>query len=1275
MRGRKAGAFAEYVPKPGVRVLRTVVAGCCFLGLAFAGAMGSAFAQPLEVEDGAIGGVLQVLDAPSATEPPVIHQTEEGFIRFLVAPPGGQFVARETGNKAAGAAGVARVFIEDHGAAFGILSGSTHFEELSTKSHRDANYVRLNQYYGGVPVFGAQVVVQVGADSGIHAIVSDIMRDTRALDDGAISLAPAVSSAAAVTRASQELGRVAGVNPANFSVLGNAALEVYRPAVLGLEGQTKLVWRFRLVAGGSVPADFEVLVDAHAGEVAFYYSRLENALDRQVFDANGTFVKPGTPARVEGGGATGIADVDAAYEFLGDTYNFYLEQHGWDSYDGDGSPVIATVNLPFDNACWGCSFDPKTVGTDEVNETSFGAGWAIDDMVAHELTHGLTQETSGLIYFGFSGAINESFSDMWGEWVDLTNDNGNDSAAVRWFIAEDLSAPILTRIGLDPRTPGIRSMKDPTIFGDPDRLGSPFLFDTTSFIDNGGVHFNSGIGNKLAYLLTDGDTFNGFTVQGMGIPATADLMFGTQFLLTASADYHDLFLALGASAVNLGMDFGQRLNIANAGRAVEIVPAFLSESGLRDFRAIATEDTNGNPVIALRWTNPDAGLFDEVVLLRSPTRFPQSLTEGEILGRGSLRQYLDRDVIAGETYFYSVIADLTTGLPQVVSTLATAGETSSEVYTESFGGAEFTGRNALDLSFSQLLFTPVGRPADGLGSYNNYEATFIPNAFALPVAREDANGRARDITAPQDSGVIILLGDRPVSFFGQRYAQIFAGANGYIAFQTISADDTLNYPSLESHFAIPRISYLFSGSGILGDRLASSAGGSMWFRDLDDRIVVTYENVPQFNAQAPSSVGQTSTVQVEIWYSGQIRITYLDAVATSAIIGLSDGRGVPVDPSTIFPGVLPAGGLSDLSELPDDNMLLSIEPVAPPMVAAGAAAHFELFTFGPVGAAGPPVLSATWDGPGGVPFADNGDGTGTFYWETSLGDDGAYTVRVTATANGQVAFQDILVLVGFTTVLPRAIDLALVANELGEDPTQDRAITDESPLRAEYTYFHPDATGGGFGFFDEGASVIYWYRNSQVVTSLTNRPQVSPQATRSGDIWYFGVVPVSLSGLSGPIAFSPRVTVNGIPEIVSVTPSIGGVLGGEAVRIVGSRLAAPISVTFGGVNATSIRAISAGELEVTTPLHAPGSVDVVVNTVAGPGILQNAYTYLGAGSALQVVDVNNDGAIDALDVQLVVNAVLQLQSAKSADVNPDANRDGRVNASDIQVVVNRALHR
>lgn len=1279
MRGHWAGALTGCAaPESSGRrpALRGVIAGCFSLLWVVMSGMDAAQAAPLAVEEGAVGGVLETLDAPASTEAPVLDVTEEGFIRFLGAPPGGRFLARELG-KSSDLAATASTFIQDHSKAFGALSPSTNFKTGDVTDRGGSNYVRLNQYYGDLPVFGGQVVVQVGQDKGIRNVMSDIMRDTRALDDGSISLSPTVSSGQALAGAAKYFSdQTTALTAADFEGAGEATLQIFRPSVLGIDGQTRLVWHLRLVAHGAESVDNIVLVDAKTGQVAFYYSQLEHALNRTIYDADGSFATPTTPARVEGDGATGIVAVDDTYDFLGDTYNFYLSEHNYDSYDGSGSEIIAAVNVPFLNACWGCSLDPGSFdeGTGEINEMLFGAGFSLDDVVAHELTHGVTQSTSGLIYAGYSGAINESLSDMWGEWVDQTNDSDNDTEANRWIVGEELDPFILILFGLDPAVPGIRNMKDPTIKGDPDRLGSPLAVNPNGFFDNGGVHINSGIGNKLCYLLTDGGTFNGYTVEGLGVSMAADLFFGTQFLLTPAADYNDLFLALGASALELGLSFEERLNIANAGRAVEIVPPFLQETGLRNFRALSTEDTSGNPVIALNWTNPDSTLFSEVVLLRNPTRFPTDLNDGEELARGTISQYLDRAVVAGDTYFYSVIADLTTGLPQVVSTSATAGEPANDAMTESFGSlVDFSGRNAVDLSFSQLVFTPVGRPTNGLGSFNNYEATFIPNAFALPVAREDSEGRARDITTPQDSGVLISLGAHRVPFFGQPYSQIFAASNGYIAFQGIGLDDPLNYPSLESHFAIPRLSYFFAGSGIFGDRIASYAGGAMWYRLLDDRFVLTYENVPQFNFLTPSAIGSTSTVQVEMFYSGHIRITYLDAVATRAIIGLSDGRGVPVDPAELFPDVISVGGLGNLSELPTENELLSIDPVPAVVVDAGDIAVFDVSVSAPAAGGAPAVLSASWDGPGGVPFADNGNGTGKFYWQTTNADDGTYLVRVNATAAGEFAYQDIVVQVGSVVLLPEALNLQVITGEAGEDPTEDRAIADESSMRAAYTYYHPQQTGT-VGLFDEGTSVVYWYRNDQIVTSLTNRLQVSPQATRGGDVWYYGVVPVTLSGISGNITYSPRVTISGIPEIVSVTPPVGNVTGGQLVRIVGSRLSAPTSVTFGGVPATSVRAISAGELEVTTPLHASGAVDVVVNTIAGPGILQNGFTYLGADQLVEVTDVNNDGRINALDVQIVVNAVLRVQE-KAVAVNPDANRDGKVNASDIQVVVNKALNR
>ena len=192
-----------------------------------------------------------------------------------------------------------------------------------------------------------------------------------------------------------------------------------------------------------------------------------------------------------------------------------------------------------------------------------GVGFALaDDVVAHELTHGVTEHTSNLFYYYQSGAINESLSDIWGEFVDQTNLAGNDSASVKWLIGEDV-------IGLG----AIRDMEDPTTFGDPDRMTSPSYW--FSMGDSGGVHTNSGINNKAAYLMVEGGSFNGQTVTALGITKVAAIYYEVQTnLLTSGADYADLHDALFQACNNLigtgGITSVDCQQVQNAATAVEM---------------------------------------------------------------------------------------------------------------------------------------------------------------------------------------------------------------------------------------------------------------------------------------------------------------------------------------------------------------------------------------------------------------------------------------------------------------------------------------------------------------------------------------------------------------------------------------------------------------------------------------------------------------------------------------------------------------------------------
>ena len=186
----------------------------------------------------------------------------------------------------------------------------------------------------------------------------------------------------------------------------------------------------------------------------------------------------------------------------------------------------------FDNAAWEPDTHQMVLGDARTYAQA-------DDVIGHELTHAVTQTESDLYYAYQAGAINESLSDVFGELIDLTNGTGNDTPAVRWLIGEDV-------------VPGgaQRSMKDPTLYGQPDRMTSPDYW--TSEDDGGGVHFNSGVGNKAAYLMVDGDTFNGKTVTGLGIDKTEAIYYeAAANLLTSASDYQDLYNALQQACANL----------------------------------------------------------------------------------------------------------------------------------------------------------------------------------------------------------------------------------------------------------------------------------------------------------------------------------------------------------------------------------------------------------------------------------------------------------------------------------------------------------------------------------------------------------------------------------------------------------------------------------------------------------------------------------------------------------------------------------------------------
>ncbi|HXQ36963.1 MAG TPA: M4 family metallopeptidase, partial [Anaerolineales bacterium] len=231
---------------------------------------------------------------------------------------------------------------------------------------------------------------------------------------------------------------------------------------------------------------------------------------------------------------------DAAHRYAIGTFNMYDAQHNRNSIDNKGMKMISTVHYcdnsepfpqcPYANAFWS--------GDQMVYGDAYGFPLA-DDVVAHELTHGVTQHESNLFYYYQPGAINESFSDLWGEYYDQINGLGNDAAGVKWQIGEDVSG-----------YGAFRSMSNPPAFGDPDKMSSPNYHETDD--DNGGVHHNSGVNSKAAYLMVSGGTFNGKTVTALGWVKTISIYYEAQTnLLISGSDYSDLYYALQQACSNL----------------------------------------------------------------------------------------------------------------------------------------------------------------------------------------------------------------------------------------------------------------------------------------------------------------------------------------------------------------------------------------------------------------------------------------------------------------------------------------------------------------------------------------------------------------------------------------------------------------------------------------------------------------------------------------------------------------------------------------------------
>ncbi|WP_151082086.1 M4 family metallopeptidase [Nocardioides cynanchi] len=448
------------------------------------------------------------------------------------------------------ARGAARTHLARYGAALG-LAGSRLVAGRTTHSVTGDDVVRFAQWRGGLRVIGGAVAVDLRPDRQLGSITASVSRARVAPASYPRRKAVQTALAAALKRPG---------HPARADLAAHAVRRLDDPAVLGIARSSdpathaRGVWR--VVVDGGPTFRRLVLVDDRTGAVLQDVDLVER-LDRVVCDYdNGYHVDSPCDhgfARTESDPPSASADVNSAFDLAGVVSDFYQQIGGIDLTDLIGIDVAGQKKLassvriclpgaecPLQNAFWN--------GV----QMFYGDGFAgADDVVGHEMTHGVIQHNANLLYWGQSGAINESLADVMGEIIDHRHPGPGDSAS-SWTIGEDLP------IG------AIRSIEDPPLLGQPDTMTSPLY--AGGIDDNGAVHTDSGVGNKAFYLISQGGTFGGRTIHGMdgpGLAKTATLYLAVIQHLVSGSDYADLAEVLEQSCADLASHHGSGFGAAD----------------------------------------------------------------------------------------------------------------------------------------------------------------------------------------------------------------------------------------------------------------------------------------------------------------------------------------------------------------------------------------------------------------------------------------------------------------------------------------------------------------------------------------------------------------------------------------------------------------------------------------------------------------------------------------------------------------------------------------
>ncbi len=392
----------------------------------------------------AIGVVLcLILSSPAVAAP-----DRTSSVRALAGTSGQVAVSRATGvirfvrferpllasavAKDAAPESQAIAFLTAYRDAFGLTDPARELRLLETRREASgATHLAYTQVHRGIPVFATRLRVHFDAQGRMTVINGTVIPDLR------VDTVPAIPEAEAgrrATRLNSDPEPERRMKVASDDAQSSAMTEAVRPSagiiasrlvifraglVRGTQGTNHLAWEVRVQRGSS---ELEAAyVDAHTGRVIDRIPLSMEALDRRAFDGFPNF--PGTPFWEEND-AFPTADTDGndTIDFTSDTWNFFNNSFGRDSFDGAGARMDAVFHYVSASDCYSgyARVSPS-------RHVLFCYGIPGDDFVGHEWTHHYTDLTDGLIYQWQPGAINEAYSDIFGETIDLINGKGQDA--------------------------------------------------------------------------------------------------------------------------------------------------------------------------------------------------------------------------------------------------------------------------------------------------------------------------------------------------------------------------------------------------------------------------------------------------------------------------------------------------------------------------------------------------------------------------------------------------------------------------------------------------------------------------------------------------------------------------------------------------------------------------------------------------------------------------------------------------------------------------------